>query len=170
MRAAALRVRESVLEFSGRERVTYYIHAAVHHLPEQVLECPVDIIDCSGCAIEHVNKIVRTRMRCVNLNYFLENSLNVNRHGSNKKRFSKSKNGVVQANRTAQALTSIHMSGLEKIRLIKQRLQRNIGRREVKLRCGRVAKLLVKTDIGIGLLQTPWIDGSEARTEISQDI
>ena len=63
VRAAAKRLRDSVLSFSGRERVTFYIHAAVHHLPEQVLECPVDIVDSSGCAIEHVNKIVRTKLR-----------------------------------------------------------------------------------------------------------
>ena len=76
-----------------------------------------------------------------------------------------SKNGVVQANRTAQALTSVHMSGLARIQLIKQRLQRNITRREVKLRNGRVAKLLVKTENGVGLLKTPWIDASKGTTE-----
>ena len=63
VREAAQRLRQGVLLFGGRERVTFYVHAAVHHLPDQVLNCPVDIVDSSGSAIEHVNKVVRTALR-----------------------------------------------------------------------------------------------------------
>ena len=50
------------------------------------------------------------------------------------------------------------MRGLGAIKVINQREQRKVSRREHKLRNGRVAKLLVKREAGAGLLKTPWFD------------
>ena len=53
------------MSLAGDESVTYYVHAAVHHLPDQVVACPVDIVDGSGSGIEHLNSIVRTTFRLI---------------------------------------------------------------------------------------------------------
>ena len=68
------------------------------------------------------------------------------------------KTGEKQPSRTAQALTAFHMRGLGVIKVINQRNDRRVSRREHKLRNGRVAKLLVKREAGAGLLKTPWFD------------
>ena len=44
---------------------TYYIHALEAHLPEQILSCPIDIMDASGNGIEQVNQVVKRLKRSV---------------------------------------------------------------------------------------------------------
>ena len=63
VRVKAIRFQECVVALGGDESVTYYVHAAIHHLPQQVLTCPVDVVDGSGSGIEHVNSVVRQGFR-----------------------------------------------------------------------------------------------------------
>ena len=63
VRKAALKLQQDLSNFKCNEVITYYVHAAVHHLPEQIKTCVVDIVDASGSAIELANKSVRTGMQ-----------------------------------------------------------------------------------------------------------
>ena len=66
VRTAALKLQQELTKFKCNEVVTYYVHSAVHHLPEQIKCCVVDIVDASGSAIELANKSVRRglQLRC----------------------------------------------------------------------------------------------------------
>ena len=57
--SAALSIRNSLTQFQGNEFVNYYLHCAISHLPEQIRDCPVDVFDASGCALEHLHKDVK---------------------------------------------------------------------------------------------------------------
>ena len=57
--SAAKEIRSSLTEFRGNEFVNYYLHCAIHHLPEQIRRCVVDVFDASGCALEHLHKDVK---------------------------------------------------------------------------------------------------------------
>ena len=59
MKAAVLQIRDSLKAFQGNEFVNYYLHCAIHHLPDQIRDCPVDVFDASGCALEHLHKDVK---------------------------------------------------------------------------------------------------------------
>ena len=59
VKSAALLIRDSLKEFQGNEFVNYYLHCAIHHLPNQIRDCPVDVFDASGCALEHLHKDVK---------------------------------------------------------------------------------------------------------------
>lgn len=63
VRQLAIAFQDAVVSLCGDEGVTYYIHAAVHHLPDQVVTCPVDVVDSSGSGIEHINFVIRTSLR-----------------------------------------------------------------------------------------------------------
>ena len=63
VRNAALKLQRELTHFKCDEVVTYYVHAAVHHLPAQIKDCVVDIVDASGSAIELANKSVCTGMQ-----------------------------------------------------------------------------------------------------------
>jgi hypothetical protein len=52
-------IRDALKNFQGNEFVNYYLHCAMHHLPEQIRECPIDVFDASGCALEHLHKDVK---------------------------------------------------------------------------------------------------------------
>ena len=52
-------IRDALKNFQGNEFVNYYLHCAIHHLPEQIRECPVDVFDASGCTLEHLHKDVK---------------------------------------------------------------------------------------------------------------
>ena len=56
---AAKGLRDALKVFQGNEFVNYYLHCAIHHLPDQIRECPVDVFDASGCALEHLHKDVK---------------------------------------------------------------------------------------------------------------
>ena len=88
-------------------------------------------------------------------------------HKSNRKRSGSSKNGRVQPNRSAQALTGFHMSRLGVLKVVKQKQLRKIVQREHKLRNGRVANILVKREPGVGLLKTPW---STLKKQLAADV
>jgi hypothetical protein len=53
--SAARNLRSELTQFRGNEFVNYYLHCAIAHLPDQIRNCPVDIFDASGCAIEHLH-------------------------------------------------------------------------------------------------------------------
>ena len=59
VRQAAFAIRDALKAFHGNEFVNYYLHCAMHHLPDQILQCPVDVFDASGCALEHLHKDVK---------------------------------------------------------------------------------------------------------------
>ena len=65
VRDKALTFQDTIVTLCGDESVTYYVHSAVHHLPAQVVACPVDIVDSSGSGIEHINSVVRSALRYV---------------------------------------------------------------------------------------------------------
>ena len=43
--------------------VTYYMHAAYHHLPDQIRRLPVDILDASGDTFEGKNQHLKGILR-----------------------------------------------------------------------------------------------------------
>ncbi len=68
VRKGALKFRENLLA-EGRdngmlsaERYTPYLHALLHHLPNQILSLPlgIDIMDLSASGIEAINKQTKT--------------------------------------------------------------------------------------------------------------
>ena len=59
IRQAAVAIRDALKTFHGNEFVNYYLHCAIHHLPAQIIQCPVDVFDASGCALEHLHKDVK---------------------------------------------------------------------------------------------------------------
>ena len=56
---AAKGIRDALKCLQGNEFVNYYLHCAIHHLPDQIRECAVDVFDASGCALEHMHKDVK---------------------------------------------------------------------------------------------------------------
>ena len=52
-------IRNALTEFRGDEFVNYYLHCAMFHLPTQIRQCPVDVFDASGYALEHLHKDVK---------------------------------------------------------------------------------------------------------------
>ena len=52
VKSLALVFRDEMCELV-QEYATYYLHGLVHHLPDQIRECPVDVMDASGSGIEH---------------------------------------------------------------------------------------------------------------------
>ena len=56
---AARLLRTELTAFRGNEIVNYYLHCAIAHLPDQIRNCPVDVFDASGCAIEHLHVDVK---------------------------------------------------------------------------------------------------------------
>ena len=63
VRVAAIRLQTELMVFKQPEAVTYYLHAAVHHLPDHIRQCVGDVVDVSGSAIELMNKVVRTTVQ-----------------------------------------------------------------------------------------------------------
>ena len=63
VRVAALNLQNELTAFKQPEAVTYYLHAAVHHLPDHIRDCVADVVDVSGSAIELMNKVVRTTLQ-----------------------------------------------------------------------------------------------------------
>ena len=59
VRQKANSIAQAFKSMKGDDFISYYLHAAVAHLPTQILECPVDVFDASGCAIEHLHKGVK---------------------------------------------------------------------------------------------------------------
>lgn len=51
----ARKFRDSFLKCFHESEVNYYIHELVHHVPQQVLQCPVRFFSCSGHGIEILN-------------------------------------------------------------------------------------------------------------------
>lgn len=63
-------VRNSAVEFVkqftrvfANKNVNYYIHALVHHVPDQIASCPVRFFNCSGHAIEMMNNSLKRMTR-----------------------------------------------------------------------------------------------------------
>ena len=52
---SARNLRSELTKIRGNDFVNYYLHCAIAHLPDQLRNCPVDIFDASGCAIEHLH-------------------------------------------------------------------------------------------------------------------
>lgn len=50
---------DTFVSFEAKESVNYHLHSAFHHLPDQILRCPIDIDDASGCCIEHAHQGVK---------------------------------------------------------------------------------------------------------------
>ena len=50
-------------EVSGAKGSTFYMHAAKHHLPDQIRSLPVDIIQASGDAFEAKNQQLKRILR-----------------------------------------------------------------------------------------------------------
>ena len=44
------------------EVVNYYLHAAYHHLPDIVENCPIEVDDASGCCIEHAHQPIKAAL------------------------------------------------------------------------------------------------------------
>ncbi len=69
----AIRVRDAAINWvisfkkmACDSAVTYYMHVATKHLYDMILECPIDIMDCSGTAIEHSNKDLKNQLKLTN--------------------------------------------------------------------------------------------------------
>ena len=59
IRRGAQEIRDALKSCHGNEFVNYYLHCAICHLPDQIRDCPVDVFDASGCALEHLHKDVK---------------------------------------------------------------------------------------------------------------
>ena len=44
------------------EVVNYYLHCAYHHLADNAVDCPIEIDDASGCAIEHAHQPIKSAL------------------------------------------------------------------------------------------------------------
>ena len=58
----AERLLDAFCSLECEEVVTYYLHAAYHHLPDIIEACPIDIDDASGCCIEHAHQPIKRAM------------------------------------------------------------------------------------------------------------
>lgn len=73
-----------LLKHGHAAEMHYYVHALIHHLPDQILGCPVDILSVSSSALEELNQYHKRLMQ---------------RHTNHKKRV-----GHLMTNHTDQAL------------------------------------------------------------------
>jgi hypothetical protein len=51
---------------TGNSEVVWYMHAAVHHIPDFIRRLPSDIFHCSGQGIEQFNQLVKNSLRRTN--------------------------------------------------------------------------------------------------------
>ena len=93
-------------EVSGAKGVTFYMHAAYHHLPEMIRSLPVDIIMASGDAFEAKNqqlkKMLRRHVSSRRSEVLADNCRRTNKRGHTKN--VGSKRGQKSSSRSFQAL------------------------------------------------------------------
>ena len=64
VKSLAIVFRDELLQLV-QEYSTYYLHGLVHHLPDQIRECPVDVMDGSGSGIEQINQYTKRNIQYV---------------------------------------------------------------------------------------------------------